>query len=399
MDRESIRYNLIQSYKAVRGYTEILCQPLKVEDFTVQAMDDVSPPKWHLGHVTWFFEKMVLQPFSAGYQVFNPHYNYLFNSYYESIGDRQPRPHRGLLFRPELGEIKSYRAYVDRFILELIESVAPEVLEQIGPIIEIGMAHEEQHQELFLTDTKYNFFSNPLLPTYSDSFSELPSSNREDTHMIKEGIYEIGYDQDGFSYDNESPRHKVYLHGFEIEKSLVTNGEYREFIEEGGYSNFTYWLSEGWAAIHKQGLKHPLYWLPTEHGYEHFTLNGVAPLDPTAPVSHLSYFEAAAFAAYRGCRLPTEAEWEVACSQLKGEGDFFGRVWQWTSSSYEGYPGYEAFQGALSEYNGKFMCGQYVLRGSSYLTSRGHSRSSYRNFFYPKDRWQVSGLRLIKGRT
>lgn len=388
---------IFSHYKKIRSYSEDLAHPLNPEDFVVQSMPDVSPPKWHLAHVTWFFEKFILEKFNPEYKIFDPSFHELFNSYYLSVGQPFSRPDRGLLSKPYVAEVFEYRRWVDNAILALEGALDEESRGRLAYLMEIGLHHEQQHQELLLMDILYNFFQNPLFPTYSNQWRpEKIGEPSMDPFVIVEGVHEIGANPTEFSYDNERPRHKVYLHGCRLQNSLVTNGEFAEFIAAGGYQRPEFWLSDGWSTVQGQGWNAPLYWVKKGQDWFEFTLQGLRPLELTAPVRHVSYYEASAFAEYAEGRLPTEAEWEVACAEVGRNGSFFGEVWQWTASAYSPYPGFKALDGALGEYNGKFMCSQYVLRGSSSLTSPGHERPSYRNFFYPWSRWQRSGIRLAK---
>ena len=410
---------LNESYRQVRSQSEKLCQPLITEDFVVQSMPDVSPPKWHLAHVSWFFEVFVLEPYSPGYRSFDPQFNYLFNSYYQGIGTPFPRARRGLLTRPSVADVYRYRAYVDEHMEALIAQLQRhrEYL-NIQALITLGLNHEQQHQELLLTDIKHIFAQNPLLPEYChmnhDQNSPHPTAALHWT-KISGGKVDIGHEGDGFCFDNESPRHEVLLNDFALTDRLVTNAEYLQFIEDGGYQNPLLWLSDGWATRQREGWESPLYWRKKDDQWQFYTLGGLKPLVPHEPVCHVSYYEADAFAAWAGKRLPTESEWEYAAGQqTMVTGNFmdsarfhpqpansgerltqlFGDVWEWTLSPYIPYPGYRTPQGAIGEYNGKFMCNQIVLRGGSCATPAGHIRNTYRNFFYPHNRWQFMGFRL-----
>ena len=408
---------LATSYKVVRQLSEQLCQPLEADDYAIQAMPDVSPPKWHLAHTTWFFETLLLKPFLPGYQEVSAQYGYLFNSYYYQIGTMHQRPRRGLLSRPTVDEIYQYRGHVDQHMSVLLDQRTHEENEEIRLRTEIGLHHEQQHQELFLTDLKYNFSLNPLRPAYCQVKSSPQSRGlAEGWEGNSGGLLEIGYQGDGFCYDNELPRHKVYLAPYKISWGLVTNGDYIEFINAGAYQQVEHWLSDAWQTVQTNNWVAPLYWELIDGAWWHMTLNGMQPVDENDPVCHVSYYEADAFARWRGKRLPTEAEWEQVAGKLKSDGNFlhngflrplpasddknnnqfFGDVWEWTQSPYSPYPGYKPQQGALGEYNGKFMCNQFVLRGGSCVTPHDHIRASYRNFFYPKDRWQFSGIRLAE---
>ena len=405
---------LLSRFLGVRRQTEALCQPLVIEDFGLQAMPDVSPPKWHLAHTTWFFEQFLLTPFHPGYTPFHPQYALLFNSYYESLGRFHPRPQRGLLSRPTVNEIQSYRAHVDALMLDADRWLERANEAEFCRRLELGLHHEQQHQELILTDLKYNFSVNPLRPAYGPepARAETPPASLA-WQEFPAGLRRIGHHDGGFAFDNEGPAHSTYLAPFALATRLVTWGEYQGFMADDGYRRPEFWLSEGWRVQNEEGWTRPLY---LDEDASLFTLGGMRPLDPNEPVSHLSYFEADAYARYAGCRLPTEAEWEVAAAGLNLSGNFcdtgrlhpaaasptpelqqmFGDVWEWTQSAYSAYPGYRPETGALGEYNGKFMCGQFVLRGGSCATPAGHIRASYRNFFPPSARWQFSGLRLAR---
>jgi ergothioneine biosynthesis protein EgtB len=380
------------AFRSVRAETERRAAPLSAEDQVVQSMPDTSPAKWHRAHVTWFFEQFLLRPFAKGYEPFDERFAYLFNSYYVAAGPRHARPQRGLITRPGVAETTAYRAHVDAAVAELIETTRDPGA--VFPIVEIGLHHEQQHQELMLTDILHAFAQNATHPVY-DPHWQWPQCRRaeaaEDTLIA--GIHSIGHDTTGFSFDNERPAHQVLLHPVTPARSLVTNGEWLEFMAEGGYTTPGLWLSEGWATVEAQGWDAPGYWRNVDGAWFSTTLGGLRPVDPALPVCHVSYYEADAFARWAGKDLPSEAEWEVAA---RGDAldDAFGVVWQWTRSAYSPYPGYRPEPGALGEYNGKFMVSQMVLRGSSLATPPGHSRKSYRNFFYPSARWQFSGLRL-----
>ena len=398
-----------QQFEAVRAQTERLVAPLENEDFGLQAMADASPPKWHLAHTTWFFETFVLIPFDAGYEAFNPHFEHLFNSYYNGVGTPFPRHRRGQLSRPTVAEVFSYRRYVDEAMARLL---AGNHDEEVLRRVELGLHHEQQHQELLLTDLKYNFSCNPIAPAYrSDLHTTDDNAGGEPGQLrFDGGVVEIGA-RTGFAFDNETPRHKVHLNPFALADRLVTNGEFADFIDDGGYENHEHWLSDGWATVREAGWQAPIYWRRQDDAWTEFTLAGERPLDRAAPVVHVSGYEADAFARWSGARLPSEAEWEHAVADEPVNGNFvesdalhpqpargsrqmFGDVWEWTSSAYGPYPGYRPPAGALGEYNGKFMANQLVLRGGSCATPESHIRASYRNFFYPPDRWQFSGIRL-----
>jgi len=374
---------LLADYAAVRRHTESLAAPLSAEDQNLQSMPDASPTKWHLAHTTWFFEAVVLGKFAPDYRPFDGGYAYLFNSYYEGLGPRHPRPQRGMLSRPALPEILQYRRHVDEAMARLIAARAAGV----ASLVTLGLHHEQQHQELILTDIKHAFSINPLHPAYGPPIAAHAASPLSWAEH-RGGVVAIGHDGEGFAFDNECPRHEALLHPFRIASRPVSNGEYLGFIEDGGYRRPEFWLSDGWAMVQREVLNAPLYWLGDADGWREFTLAGVEPLDLAAPVTHVSFYEASAYAAWAGARLPTEFEWEAASPARQGE------VWEWTRSSYDPYPGYRPFDGEVAEYNGKFMVGQIVLRGGSVATPPGHIRSTYRNFFPPSARWQFSGIRL-----
>jgi dimethylhistidine N-methyltransferase len=384
--------SLLERFRAVRAATEALAAPLSPEDAQVQSMPDASPVKWHLAHTTWFWETFLLTPSLAGYKAFDPAFGYLFNSYYEAVGPRQPRPERGLLTRPSLEQILAYRQHVDRGIEALLGSSDAE----IEPLVLLGLAHEEQHQELILMDVLHLFGQSPLKPAYRAE-APAPAAPVGDMTfvLIEGGVAEIGAVSRGFSFDNEGPRHRVWLAPYRLADRLVTNGEWLKFIEDGGYCRSEFWLSDGWTLSQAEGWTAPLHWSRDEDGgWWEMTLSGLLPLDENAPVRHVSFFEAEAYAAWAGKRLPTEAEWEHGLATSPAIAQAFGEVWQWTRSAYGPYPGYRAGPGALGEYNGKFMIGQMVLRGGASVTPAGHSRTSYRNFFHPEQRWMFSGVRL-----
>jgi dimethylhistidine N-methyltransferase len=399
-------------YRSVRRATESLTRSLTPEDMAAQSMPDASPTKWHLAHTTWFFETFMLTPHLAGYRVFDPKFGYLFNSYYEAIGPRQPRPARGLITRPSAADVLAYRAHVDAGMERLLSGGAG----ALSDLLELGLAHEEQHQELVLMDILHLFAQSPLAPAFAPPRTAPSGEPAAPLAYVgfPGGLVEIGHDGQGFAFDNEGPRHRVWLEPFRLADRLVTNAEWLAFMADGGYARPEFWLSEGWALVREEGWRAPVYWQETSDGWRAMGLNGLRPLDPAQPVSHLSYYEADAYAAWAGARLPTEAEWEHAAANLPVEGNFlgsgrlnpqaapagkglrqmFGDLWEWTRSAYLPYPRFHAAQGAVGEYNGKFMSGQFVLRGGACVTPSGHARATYRNFFYPQQRWMFSGLRL-----
>ncbi|MFD1604478.1 ergothioneine biosynthesis protein EgtB [Flavobacterium artemisiae] len=382
---------LLAQYKKIRKHSESICSPLQTEDYVVQPVADVSPPKWHLGHTTWFFETFVLMPHFKEYKEFNPLYNFVFNSYYETVGARVVRTDRGNLSRPSVLDIYAYRRYVD----EQMENFLAEAVlsDKLFGILELGLNHEQQHQELLLTDIKYILGHNPLFPVYSEKEIEANWDVKKDSGFIAlpEGIYEIGFNGKGFSFDNESGLHKKYLEAFEIASSLVTNAEYLEFMKDGGYDDFRHWHSEGWDWVKQQQVKSPLYWHFMDGKWQYYKLSGFQDIEWSEAVCHVNFYEASAFASWKAMRLPLEEEWEAASSLFN-----WGRRWEWTGSAYLPYPRYSKAPGAIGEYNGKFMVNQMVLRGSSIATPEGHSRPSYRNFFHPRHQWQFSGIRLVK---
>jgi len=381
---------LVEKYLQIRKYSEQICEPLETEDYVVQPIADVSPPKWHLGHTTWFFETFILQPFSVKYQVYNADYNFVFNSYYETVGNRVIRTDRGNLSRPGVNEIYQYRAYVDEAMVNLLSKP---ITDELRELLNLGFNHEQQHQELLLTDIKYILGNNPLFPVYSNDKKEVLAVEN-DSHGfvdIAAGLYEIGYNGKDFSFDNELNRHKVYLHDFSVSKTLVSNAEFIGFISAGGYRDFSHWHSEGWDWVKNNHIVSPMYWHSIDGEWFNYTLAGLLPIDLNAPVSHISYYEAYAFASWKGMRLPTEFEWEVAAGSFS-----WGQRWEWTESAYLPYPGFSKAPGAIGEYNGKFMVNQKVLRGASVATPENHSRITYRNFFHPHLRWQYTGIRLVK---
>ena len=383
---------LAARYLDVRQRTEWLCEPLEPEDMTVSSMPDVSPTKWHLAHTSWFFETFVLSERDPAYASPNPRYAYLFNSYYVQAGERHCRAQRGLVTRPTVSEVFDYRRHVDEHMHALLDDV------DVDLVVTLGLHHEQQHQELILTDIKHVFWMNPLRPAYSPHWTTYDRAHASDPawHRVPGGIHHIGHSGDGFAFDNESPSHRVLVEDFQIASRLVTNGEFRAFVEDGGYERADLWLAAGLALIREQHRDAPLYWERGEEGWLEFTLDGMRPIDPDEPVCLVSYYEADAFARWAGCRLPTEAEWETAARLHPDLPDLFGARWQWTQSAYVAYPGYSPAGGALGEYNGKWMSDQWVLRGSSFATSPGHARPTYRNFFPSDTRWQFTGIRLAK---
>lgn len=408
---------LIESFREVRAVSRSLAQGLSPEDQTVQSMEDASPTKWHLAHTTWFFEQFVLDPHQPDYKPFHPRFSYLFNSYYEAVGARHARPQRGLLTRPSAEEVLDYRAHVDAAVIDLLGTAAPELRAQIASLIDLGLNHEQQHQELILTDLLHAFSHNPLKPAYRPLSVQVPrSAPTLDWVVFAAGRYQIGHSGQGFAFDHEGPRHDVLLSPFRLASRPVTNGEWKAFMADGGYGRATLWLSDGWACAQSQQWQAPLYWERDGDEWSSMTLSGLQPVDDAAPVCHVSYYEADAFARWAGKRLPSEQEWEAAAQELPVAGNtlgsgvlrpriaatraglqqMFGDVWEWTQSPYAPYPGYRAPEGAVGEYNGKFMCNQMVLRGGSCATPDGHLRACYRNFFHPDRRWQFSGLRLAE---
>nr|WP_321221879.1 ergothioneine biosynthesis protein EgtB [uncultured Psychroserpens sp.] len=365
-----------------------ICKSLKTEDYSVQPEIFVSPPKWHLAHSTWFFEQFVLSQFKDNYKVFDEDFAYLFNSYYNNAGKRVLRPNRGLMTRPTVDEVYQYRTYVDQQMVEFLDQNPSNKAEEI---IELGIQHEQQHQELFYYDIKYILGNQPTFPTIDNEIYLAEIEQPAKWLKINEGIYEIGHDNESFCYDNELGKHKVYLQNFDISDQLITNAEYIDFIENGGYENFNLWHADGWDFIQKNNIKAPEYWHKVDGKWHQYTLQGFLPVNLKKPVSHISLYEAFAYAEFRQMRLPTEFEWEIASKQIN-----YGALWEWTNSAYLPYPNFSKAPGALGEYNGKFMINQMVLRGASVVTADNHSRATYRNFFHPEMRWQFSGIRLVK---
>ena len=417
-DVRAIAPTLLDRFVAVRRQTEALCEPLQTEDYVVSTMTDVSPTKWHLAHTSWFFETFVLAPFDASYVTPNPRYAFLFNSYYVQAGERHCRAQRGLVTRPTVAEVFAYRAHVDSAMRRLLDRIADDAEHPALPVIELGLHHEQQHQELMLTDIKHLFWTNPLRPVYRAARGgRRAAANSLDWVSVPAGIYRIGYDGGGFSFDNELPAHRVFVDAFRMADRLVTNADYLEFIDDRGYHRPELWLSNGWATVRASNWEAPIYWERTSDGWTEFTLAGQNPLQLDAPVTHVSFYEADAFARWAGARLPTEAEWEIAAASAPIDGSFvesenyhpaaaaspahggelrqlYGDVWQGTASAYTAYPGYAPAAGAIGEYNGKWMCDQWVLRGASCATPQSHARRTYRNFFPSDARWQFMGIRL-----
>ncbi len=391
--------DLVAAFLNIRGETERRAAPLSPEDQVIQSMPDASPAKWHRAHTTWFFEQFVLGPHLEGYRAFHPDYAFLFNSYYVSAGPRHARAARGLLTRPGAADVTAYRQHVDEAVARLLITAAPSLLARLGPLMDVGFNHEQQHQELMLTDILHAFAQNPVFPAYDAAWRPPASSQGNGGYAeIAEGIRTIGHTGDSFHFDNEKPAHRALVGPVRMARHLVTNAEWLDFMADGGYATPTLWLMDGFARASAEGWQAPGHWYEIDGQWQVMTLGGLKAVDPSAPVSHISYYEADAFARWRGQHLPTEMEWEVAARAGLLD-DAFGIVWQWTRSAYAPYPGFHAIEGALGEYNGKFMVNQYVLRGSSLATPQGHSRVTYRNFFYPHHRWQFSGLRLADYNT
>ncbi|UJH68279.1 ergothioneine biosynthesis protein EgtB [Allomuricauda sp. SCSIO 65647] len=381
--------SLLDFFLKTRKHTEKICKPLENEDYVVQPVVDVSPPKWHLGHTTWFFEEFILKPYAKDYNVFHDDFSFVFNSYYETVGKRVVRANRGNLSRPSVKKVYEYRDYVTKGIKNLFQiEQSPELYD----LLEIGIHHEKQHQELLLTDIKYILGNNPLLPKYSDDFEDHPIEKHEREWIaMDEGVFEVGHNEKEFCYDNELGRHKVYLQPYQIANKLVTNQEYIEFLKDGGYQRFDLWHAEGWDWVNANNINSPLYWHKIGAEWYHYTAKGLQRVSLNAPITHISYYEAFAYAQWKGLRLPTEFEWEAAQQFFP-----WGKRWEWTESAYLPYPNYRKAEGALGEYNGKFMANQKVLRGGSVATPEKHTRPTYRNFFHPHLRWQFTGLRLAQ---
>lgn len=408
------RDELLTDYKNTRGFSEALCAPLAVDDYQIQSIVQTSPPKWHLAHVTWFFETFVLAEFAPNYSPFHSGYDYLFNSYYYTHGKMHPRPERGLLSRPTVTEIYDYRQAINSQIEALIEQTSHTEWPAFEQRIKLGLQHEQQHQELLLMDIKHNFSVNPLKPAYHHNRTPPQSEGSAPKWLEREGgLHTIGHHGEGFAFDNETPRHSVLLHDHRLADRFITNQDYLDFIQDKGYDHPALWLADGWALLQNRQWRHPLYWSKHNHEWAQFTLDGLRPLNPAEPVCHLSYYEADAYARWAGKRLPREEELEVALSEQAVTGNFadsgllhpapsgkqgqwFGDLWAWTCSPYSGYPGFTPHAGTIGEYNGKFMSNQMVLKGGSCVTPAGHIRASYRNFFYPDERWMFSGLRLAE---
>jgi ergothioneine biosynthesis protein EgtB len=410
----SSREALIAEFDRVRRRTDSLCAPLASDDYQVQSIAQTSPPKWHIAHVSWFFEAFVLSQFRPGYDPFDPRFDFIFNSYYYTHGGMHPRPRRGLLSRPTVDEVYRFRAHVDDNMHELLESIDAARWEELAFRVILGLNHEEQHQELLLMDIKHNFSANPLQPVYRDDLTTGQDNSRPMRWLERVGgLQEIGCAGEGFAYDNETPRHQVLIRDHRLADRFVSNGEYLDFIEDSGYESPALWLSDGWDLIRREGWHHPLYWERRDGDWMQFTLGGLRALDPHEPVCHISFYEADAYARWAGKRLPREAELETMLVEQPVQGNFadsdrlhpapageqgqwFGDLWAWTGSPYAAYPGFRPLAGSLGEYNGKFMSSQMVLKGGSCITPAGHSRASYRNFFYPGERWAFTGLRLAE---
>ena len=381
--------SLLDLFLETRAQTEKICEPLEIEDYVVQPIADVSPPKWHLGHTTWFFEEFILKPYAKGYTLFDSDFAFVFNSYYEAVGKRVVRADRGNMSRPSVQQVYAYREYVTKAMADLFTI---DQNQELLDLLEIGIHHEKQHQELLLTDIKYILGNNPLLPIYSKHVEEHPIQKHEQEWItMNEGLYSIGHGTQDFCYDNELGKHEVFLHDYQISNKLVTNGEYLEFIEDKGYQRFELWHAEAWDWVNQNQVQSPMYWHLIDGDWFHYSFQGLEKIVPDAPLAHVSYFEAFAYAQWKGTRLPTEFEWEAAESYFP-----WGSRWEWTESAYLPYPKYKKADGALGEYNGKFMVNQKVLRGGSIATPDKHTRPTYRNFFQPNLRWQFTGIRLAR---
>jgi ergothioneine biosynthesis protein EgtB len=411
-NRLNTRQELIACYQRIRNTSAAICAPLSLDDYQIQSIVETSPPKWHLAHVTWFFETFLLQDFLTNYQPFNPDFSYLFNSYYQTLGNMHARAKRGLLSRPTVEQVYHYRTEIDKRMIDLLAEIDESQWQKFSFLVTLGLHHEQQHQELLFMDIKHNLWSNPLQPAYMDR----PRQSNEFPGILQweqrqGGLVTIGFDADSFAFDNERPRHKVWLEPHRLSSRLVTNAEYQDFMEDGGYERPELWLSDGWHHIRKNQWKSPLYWEKQEDQWYEFTLYGLDALNPATPVAHVSYYEADAFAHWAGKRLPLEAELERKLLEIPlkghfsdcgffhpqaGEGQYYGSLWEWTASPYLAYPGFKPWQGGVGEYNGKFMCNQWILRGGSCITPLDHIRPTYRNFFYPHDRWQFAGIRLAE---
>jgi ergothioneine biosynthesis protein EgtB len=400
LNPSEVTSSLLNAYQNIRGWTARICAPLETDDYVVQPTADVSPPKWHLGHTTWFWETFVLVPHMPGYRVFHDDFSFVFNSYYETVGRRVLRTQRGNMTRPTVTEVYRYRDYVDEHMARFLEEYEPDG--DFCALIQLGLNHEQQHQELLFTDIKYILGHNPLFPALEMPIREHNPATKSPAISIPEGIYSIGFRSDSskkFHFDNELGVHNIYLHSATLAGALITNAEYLEFIQAGGYQQFSYWLSDGWAWVKTTGAEAPLYWHRVEGRWHYYSFEGLVPVDPDAPICHVNHYEADAFARWRstresGVRLPTEFEWEAAALLPNSFG--WGQRWEWTGSAYLPYPGFQTAAGAVGEYNGKFMSGQMVLRGASVATPAGHERTTYRNFFQPDKQWQYSGIRLAQ---
>lgn len=421
-DSPVVLRDLLARFQHIRQFSRTLCEPLEIEDYVIQSMTDASPVKWHLAHTTWFFERFILAEYADDHQSFDDDFNYLFNSYYVQMGARHARPKRGLLSRPTVARVLEYRAAVEEQLAEFLDRADAATLRAVAPLVEIGLNHEQQHQELLLTDLKHLLAQNPLHPVYrkrADHGRRVTRAAPIAWLPVEAGVHEIGHTGDGFAYDNELPRHRVFLEDVTLASRLITNGEYLAFMRDDGYARQDLWLDEGWAVREREGWTAPLYWQEGSDGWQQFTLQGLRDVDPFEPVTHISFYEADAYARWADARLATEAEWEVLAANRPIEGNFvedgwlhpravadggdeptprqlFGDAWEWTGSAYRPYPGFSPPAGALGEYNGKFMNNQYVLRGGSCATSRDHVRVTYRNFFAPTARWQFTGIRLAR---